>query len=187
MKDKVYTTRQAGGFCGVDLTTVINWVKQGKLKAYKTAGGHRRIKQEDLIEFMEQYDIPIQPELRSESGMKILIVENDPNTTVTINKALKRLSQNYKVMTAVDGFETGNKLAIFKPGMVILDLNLPGVDGYKIIKEIKNSIASIKIIVITAYEDKGSNSRALSAGADSCLSKPLRVNDFFNTVIRFIE
>lgn len=62
----VLTTYQASKFCNVSLTTVVNWQEQGLLAAYKTPGGHRRIKRHDFIEFLKKYNMPIPEELESE-------------------------------------------------------------------------------------------------------------------------
>ena len=59
MAHKVLTTHQVAKECNVHHTTVINWVTEGKLKAYTTPGGHRRISEEDLVKFMKKYEIPI--------------------------------------------------------------------------------------------------------------------------------
>ena len=53
------TTAEVARLCGVSTTAVINWIKGGKLPAYKTPGGHRRIKRTDLLRFFEAYNIPI--------------------------------------------------------------------------------------------------------------------------------
>jgi len=86
MDNNVYTTKQVGRFCGVDLTTVINWVKQGKLKAYKTAGGHRRIKKKDLIQFMKEYSIPLPDELASEVIITVLVASDNKDIILKIKQ-----------------------------------------------------------------------------------------------------
>ena len=62
--DNIFTTYEASKHCGVTLATVINWVEHGILPAYKTPGGHRRIKKEDLIEFLKKYNMPIPDKLK---------------------------------------------------------------------------------------------------------------------------
>ena len=57
------TTHQVADFCGCHFTSVIRWITQGKLKAYRTVGGHRRVVAADLIGFMQRFEIPIPAEL----------------------------------------------------------------------------------------------------------------------------
>ncbi|MDA3792117.1 MAG: response regulator [Elusimicrobia bacterium] len=180
---KVYTTRQVGNFCGVDLTTVINWVKQGKINAYKTAGGHRRIPRQDLRNFMEEYSMPIPDEIRETEGLKILVVDDDPNILTLISNAMKRSPKDYKLATAADGFEAGSKLERFKPNLVILDIRLPGIDGYSIIKKIRKEDKGKKILAITAYGDNETKDKILAAGADGYLAKPFSIDEFIGTVL----
>ena len=61
---RALTTHQVADFCGCHFTSVIRWITQGKLKAYRTLGGHRRILVEDLREFMKTYGIPEPEEMR---------------------------------------------------------------------------------------------------------------------------
>lgn len=59
----VFTTFEVANFCGVTMAGVIRWVESGKLKAYKTPGGHRRISRPDLMAFMFRYGLPIPSQL----------------------------------------------------------------------------------------------------------------------------
>ncbi len=181
-KKKVFTTREVGNFCGVDLTTVINWIKQDKLKAYKTAGGHRRIKREDLRKFMEKYSMPIPEEIKEADGKKILVVDDDPNILNLISNTLKKLPENYRMATAADGFEAGQKLALFKPTHIILDIRLPGMDGYEIIKKIRINNNGEKIIAITAYGNKESRDRVLKLGANRYIAKPFSSDELLEAI-----
>ncbi|MCB4792421.1 MAG: response regulator [Elusimicrobia bacterium] len=63
-KNEVLTTYQVSRYCGVTLTTVTNWIEHGLIPAYKTPGGHRRVKKDDLIEFLKNYNMPIPDELK---------------------------------------------------------------------------------------------------------------------------
>lgn len=182
MAKKVFTTREVGNFIGVDLTTVINWVKMGKLKAYKTAGGHRRINREDLVGFMEKYSMPIPPELKSGEGPRILVVDDDPDILSLIAQTLKKYPVNYALATAADGFEAGNKLAIFKPHIVVLDMRLPGISGLDLIKKIRSTGGYEKILAMTGYGDEKTKERIMSAGADSFLAKPFTSSDFLEAL-----
>jgi len=59
MKRTVYSTYEIGKICGVTMQTVIEWEKKGKIIAFKTLGGHRRILEADLLDFLKTNKIPI--------------------------------------------------------------------------------------------------------------------------------
>jgi len=59
MPGKVFTTHQIAKECNVHHTTVINWINEGKLDSYSTPGGHRRVTEENLVRFMNKYQIPV--------------------------------------------------------------------------------------------------------------------------------
>ena len=58
-RNSYYTTFEISQICQVNPTTVQNWVKEGKLKAFVTPGGHRRIQREDLLAFLKEFGMPI--------------------------------------------------------------------------------------------------------------------------------
>ena len=76
---------------------------------------------------------------------------------------------------ASDGFEAGVKVMGFRPGLVILDLFMPGMDGFEVCKRIKenSSVSGIKILAITGYDTEENRERILRAGADGYLAKPV--------------
>ena len=69
MRDKpVFTTFEAAKLCHVSPLSIINWVNAGRLPAFRTPGGHRRIRRDDLARFMRDNGIPLPDELRDGSG-----------------------------------------------------------------------------------------------------------------------
>jgi two-component system OmpR family response regulator len=67
------TTGKAAEYCHVSQATIVNWIKDGRLKAYTTPGGHRRILQSDLVSFLEAQNMPVEPALRQVSGPRLLL------------------------------------------------------------------------------------------------------------------
>jgi excisionase family DNA binding protein len=177
MKDKpVFTTFEAAKLCHVSPLSIINWVNAGKIHAFRTPGGHRRIRKEDLIRFMRDSTIPIPEILRESSGRaKVLIVDDEAAIRDLLSLQLTRVANPYEVMTAQDGFEAGRLVASFKPDIVLLDLRMPGVDGFQVCKTIKADPQSSNTIVLamTGYHTPETESRILECGAQRCFSKPI--------------
>src|SRR5262245_61612745 len=78
--EKTYTTFQIAEICGVRPTTIIKWVKQNRIKAYVTPGGHRRIQETDLLKFLKYYHFPIPENLGHEATKKKILVIDDESS-----------------------------------------------------------------------------------------------------------
>jgi len=187
MLKEVLTTYEVGRFCNVDLSTVANWINDGRLPAYRTPGGHRRIKKNDLLEFLKKYDMPIPREL-SKSEQRVLIVDDEQMVVEVIVKSLKKMGLAVRVDTANDGFEAGQKVMAFLPDLVILDLMLPGIDGFKVCESIKNNRETkhIKILAVTGHNQNSVREKIFSCGANGYLTKPLDVVELQNSVTRLL-
>ena len=177
MRDKaVFTTFETAKLCHVSPLSIINWVNAGRLSAFRTPGGHRRIRREDLITFMRDNGIPLPDELQEGSGLrKVLVVDDEAGIRNLLAKHLASRSDPYEVLTAADGFEAGRLVATFKPDVVLLDLKMPGLDGFQICRTIKADPETSKTVVIamTGYHSPETEARILECGAVRCFSKPV--------------
>jgi len=172
---EIFTVSQASKYCRVSPKTIINWIDAGYIKAYKTVGGHRRIKVEDLDEFMAKSGIPIPEEPKGAQRNKILVVDDDKIIVETIVQALEEDEHGYEMISAADGFEAGLQINHFKPDLVILDIMMPDINGYEVCQKIKNNplTRNTKVIVLSAYLDTEAFKKMKEYGADGCFSKPL--------------
>lgn len=169
------TVFTASKYCNVSPKTIINWVDAGHIKAYRTIGGHRRIKKDDLETFMRNQGIPIPEEKETGDQKKILVVDDDLIIVESIVQALEEDEFNYEVISAADGFEAGLQIKHFNPDLLILDIMMPDIKGYEVCKKIKTGedTKHIKIIVLSAYLDEEKFKQMKDNGADVCFSKPL--------------
>src|SRR5512136_1672435 len=105
MNDKsVFTTFEAAKLCHVSPLSIINWVNAGKLPAFRTPGGHRRIRRDDLIRFMKESGIPVPDAMRDGSGRaKVLVVDDEPSIRRVLDEYLSGRPNPYTVATAADG------------------------------------------------------------------------------------
>ena len=172
--ERPLTTGEIGDLCHVHLRTVLQWIHDGKLKAYRTPGNHSRIKVEDFIAFLKQYNMPIPDSLTVRGGgRKVLIVDDDTNMVSSIRRLFKKEPQ-FEIEVAYDGFEAGIKLLLFKPDLVILDMKMPGMNGYEVAQKIKRSAncEHTKIIGVSAYFEDADKDRLLEIGVECCFDKP---------------
>jgi DNA-binding response OmpR family regulator len=114
---------------------------------------------------------------------KILIVEDDPDVREGMHVRLK--ANNYETSFAVDALSVMNEARKTKPDLIILDLGLPGGDGFVVMERLKRlpAIAMIPIIVVSARDVHANRERAIEAGAKAFLQKPVD-NAVFLAAIR---
>ena len=176
MSKSVYTTHDVAKFCHVTMTTVVNWIEEGSLSAYKTKGGHRRVKRIDLMKFLKENDMPMS------LSQNILVVDDDESIRFGLKKMLEK--NGFKVNVAANGFEAGMLIEIMRPDLVILDLVMAGFDGFWVCEKIRNHkfLKSTKIIVLSGYPSKENWSNAKKAGANRCIAKPVKNEDLLKEI-----
>ncbi len=176
MEEIPLTTGEVAKYCHVSHRAVLKWVTTGKLKAFRTPGNHNRISTKEFVEFLKKYNMPIPPKFQGLSDKKkILIVDDDKNMANSIKRLL--IQDNlYMVDIAYDGFDAGRKIVWLKPDLVILDIRMPGMDGYEVAQRIKQSEESreTKIIAISAFFEQDGKERIMKIGAEYCLDKPFK-------------
>lgn len=185
--EDIFTVALAAKFCNVSPKTIINWIEAGHIEAYKTVGGHRRIKKNDLESFMKVQGIPI-PEETPDTRKRILVVDDDPIIVETLVQALEEDEFDYEVISASDGFEAGIQVNHFKPHILILDIMMPDIKGYEVCQKVKSNpdTKNTKIIVLSAYLDEEKFKQMKDHGADACFSKPLPLPQLKEEVARML-
>ena len=171
---KKLTTFQIANMLGVSDQSVSNWIDAGQLPAERTPGGHRRVERDDLIEFLKQQDMRIPPELDA-APRTVLVVDDDPDVAEWIGKSLREKCPGCRVLTAHDGFDAGKIVAAERPDLVVLDLYMPGMDGFEVCRRIKSDprTQSVKVIAVTAHPSAQAEQAIRNAGASAYLTKPL--------------
>lgn len=183
--DKYFGTYEAAKLCQVSPGSLIRWIKEGKLAASVTPGGHHRIAAKELIQLLKHSRMPVPPELEDQSRIRILIVDDEPEVRGLIRWMLERQEGNLLIEEAHDGFGAGWKARDFRPDLVILDLMMPNLDGFYVCKTIRDSadLKGTKIIVITALLDEAVRDKILSLGADDFLYKPFEIDQLKEKVM----
>jgi excisionase family DNA binding protein len=176
-RNRVFTTFQAAEYCQVSPFTIRNWIESGVLPAYKTPGGHRRILRRDLDDFLRRHGMPAAEEIAS-SAKKILVVDDDKAVTQLVKKIIGQIDSEIEVAIALDGFEAGSLVSSFHPAVVVLDLKMPGLDGFQVCERIKKSraTANTTVIGITGYYSPEYDARFKDCGGWQLLKKPLDVD-----------
>jgi excisionase family DNA binding protein len=145
------STREAAAHLGVALSTVQAWVEIGMLPAWKTAGGHRRIPA-DAINAIRLRQRAVLGSTGSPGTFKVLVVEDDPVQREIYCRQFAEWGLPVQLLTAEDGFEGLMLIGRHAPDLVITDLAMPEMDGFKMIRRLKaqSTVVCGGLIVVTA-------------------------------------
>ena len=193
-KVRIFSALEVANICGVVNQTAINWIKNGYLKAFTTPGGQYRVYSEDLVEFLAGRGMRVPEELkrildqRSEVDTMV-IVDDDKDLNDLVRTFISQRYPDLTVHQAFDGFEAGRLINEHKPGVILLDIDLPGVDGHKLCRRIKEDAGmSAPIVVsISGLNDPEEEAEILRDGADAFLPKPLDLEKLPELIDRLIE
>ena len=120
------------------------------------------------------------------AGEPILVVDDNPANLKLLRMLL--VGESYDVRTAGDAGEALAILRQFRPRLILMDLQMPGMDGFELTRRLKGDVATrdIVIIALTAYAMKGDEERARAAGCDGYVSKPIDTRSFPDLVARHL-
>jgi excisionase family DNA binding protein len=178
MEDKpsreAFGTHDIARICNVTPPTVINWIEEGKMPFFTTGGGHRRVWDKDLVAFMRQHNMSVPAKLAAQTKLTFLIVDDEAQNREFISRAVKSFYPDAVIETAIDGFEAVHKICTLQPTLVILDIQLPKINGIKVCETIRRDpgLRNIRILAITGSDLEESKTRILEAGAEEFLGKP---------------
>ncbi len=188
-KVRIYSALEVANICGVVNQTAINWIKHGYLQAFTTPGGQYRVYSEDLVAFLVSRGMRIPSELQRvqkaiNSELTVLVVDDDAELNQLIADFLLQKRPELTIIQAFDGFEAGERMAESNPGKVILDVDLPGIDGRKLCRRLKSGERSSTpyVIAISGYSDDSVREQMLSEGADEFLAKPFELSDLLASI-----
>jgi excisionase family DNA binding protein len=183
------STREAADLLGISLRTAQLWVESGVLLAWKTSGGHRRILRQSvdalLAERVKQANAGLKKEVGN-SALKIVIVEDDQDLLRLIELSLSDLPIEIDMRSARDGFAGLVLIGQFLPNLVIADLNMPGMDGFRMIQSLIGSeFAPSKIFVSTALSPADIELKGGLPDSIEVLQKPYSLNLLEKKVLEF--
>lgn len=160
-----YSTKEAAAILGVAHRTVQLWVESGVLQAWKTAGGHRRIVKasvERLEQERRQAHVDSAAAAPARRG-RVLVVDDEPAMLRLYEMELAGWELPLDVVKAHDGFEALLEIGRERPAVLITDLHMPGMDGFRMIQKLRANpdYANISIIVVSGIERSTISSMSL--------------------------
>lgn len=182
---QVLTTTEAAHLCGVSFRTVIRWIERGELHGYRLPGrGDYRVPVGELRRFMGEHGMPV-PAEDDGGARRVLVVDDDPGMAAALNRVL--LHDGFETALAADGFGAGALLHQFKPGLMTLDLAMPGMDGLVVLRFLKATPPPFELKVLVVSGDSEERlEQALALGAHGVLRKPFDNAALLDAVHRLV-
>lgn len=118
---------------------------------------------------------------------KILVVDDNQDSRELVVKVLK--NKGYEMVEAADGEEAIEKAIAERPNLILLDISIPKLNGYEVTQKLKGmeEFENIPIVALTAHAMKGDRMKALEAGCEGYITKPINVRELPAQVKSFIK
>ncbi len=118
---------------------------------------------------------------------KILVAEDNPANLELMREILNL--QGHEIVEARDGGEALLQAEMAHPDLILLDVNMPVLNGYEVLERLhaNQQMAGIKVVALTAYAMRGDREKALQAGFDGYLTKPIDVRTLLETIDEFLD
>jgi CheY-like chemotaxis protein len=182
---KIFSALEVANICGVVNQTAINWIKNGFLKAFVTPGGQYRVYAKDLFAFLDERGMGASEEalqvlMDSANWNTLLLIGGDRELSGYIRACLLEQFPDLSILEAHDGFDAGRYLTSGKPGYILLDENIPGLDPRYLARTIKDDPAFGKpFIIFLRSGDNPANNEDIS---DGILTKPLDLDRLISMI-----
>jgi excisionase family DNA binding protein len=194
------TSNEVAAACGVSSRTVSNWIRDGSIPAHRTVGGHGRVAVEDLRRFLAERGMPFPQEIagarprqapvepvRAPAPVprrrRVLVIDDDEALLAVVGEFLG--SSGYDVETARHGFLAGYLAGHHHPDVILLDIMMPGLDGYEVLSLMRRRPEARRIPVVACTSLKGpeAEGRIRAAGFDAYVKKPID----FKVLLQLLE
>jgi two-component system cell cycle response regulator DivK len=120
------------------------------------------------------------------SAKKILVADDNAASRELIREALE--ASSYEVIEATDGLEAVHQARQSGPDLVLVDIQMPHLDGYGVLRELRDDprLAGMRVVALTAFAMQGDRERALDAGFDGYITKPVEIAALRQEIRKFL-
>ncbi|MDN4037732.1 response regulator [Massilia sp. YIM B02443] len=188
---EVCSTKEAASLLGVSHRTVQLWVESGVLQAWKTAGGHRRILLSSVHRLVAQRNQAVSanapaaaaPEPEAAAGRRIVMADDDATLLRLYELEISGWGLDAELIKARDGFDALIRIGEARPHLLISDLNMPGMDGFRMVRTLRADprYGKMAIVVISGLDRATIASMGLPEDIP-VFSKPVRFAELRKTV-----
>lgn len=186
--------------CRVSRTTVYRWIVNDQLKAYSLPSGHFRVRPTDLSAFCRSYQIPdpfadmVVPDptptgehqALPDDQLRVLIADDHPDMVEVLEKVVQRYLPEAAVAVARNGVETCMQVATMRPAILLLDIMMPAMDGFQVLRELlgRDELGSSQVVVVSAYDpfDRVASLERQHEQVKACFRKPVSIEELGGTL-----
>jgi excisionase family DNA binding protein len=181
---KYLTTRESAERLGVTINAIKAWIREKRLPALRTPGGHHRIAERDLIAFQAE----LADSCQKAAKPRILVVDDDAPLAEILKESLEDGIPGAQVRTATDGYEALVQVGSFRPDVLALDIRMPRLDGFEVCRRLKarRETAGTRILAMTAYSEGEVKRRIMGCGAEDFIEKPFSIVDFRSRILALL-
>jgi excisionase family DNA binding protein len=172
------TTREAATLLGVSVGTVQLWVESGLLQAWKTAGGHRRVIRASVEGLLHKAPVQAQSNLVAVTALQalcVMVVDDDPSMLRLYEANMSRWPMVPEVLVVDSAISALLIMGHKRPDLLVLDLNMPGVDGFKMLRTLRASgeVGETTIVVVSGLDSAEIEARGGVPSGVEVLPKPV--------------
>jgi len=173
-------TTYAAKLLGLSVGTIQALVEKNELQAWKTQGGHRRISLASILDYQRRHNMLVAPAEPRDNRIKVLLVEDDPVTREMIRDFCSRCEMPVDCTAMSSGLEALIDIASIRPDVLIADLNMPGVDGFELLRTLRGNPLFNKMtcLVISALPQSEIDARGGLPEGSIFMAKPVNMHWF---------
>lgn len=209
MSYEQFSSFQIGKMLNVSRQAVNQWIDKGYIHSYRTPGGHRRVRRDDLIEFLKTRSIPVPavlqefvknspsgagaisqvPQNSLADGPVVMMVDDDTDFTTLLVSALKKQFSDVNFKTFDNGFDALVAIGNNPPDLLTLDMKMINMNGLEICRRLKDNDLTqrINIVVVTAHDSAEWRSALNQMGITSVWSKSNPFDEIVNKIASEIQ
>ena len=178
-RDTLLTSHEVAELLQVNPSSVNNWIRQEHLQAFRTPGGHRRIRAGDVVRFLDGHDMPVPGPLQRASRKRLLWVDDDRRFARSLSRRLMKFEDDVYSLVVESGIEGLVQVGVFEPDLLVLDVRMDGgLDGIEVCRRLKaaESTRKLDVVFVSGVTDPRIESEALDAGARGFFAKPVDIS-----------